>query len=289
MKKLLLLLFVCTQSFSQTINFKGKLLDKETNKPVVYANISFLKSNTGISSLEDGTFNLEIDKKLLKEQLHISCLNYKDTVVLASRLQNKMLYLQPKSFELDEVVISRKGREELILDKVTKRVYPFHTIGLRMVAKYFPNKLKEDYFIDKISIFFAKRGSQKAKFRIRVFSVDELTGKPKEDILTKSIPISIEGKQKKVKLNLEEYYIELPKNGVFIVFEKLLIPYNLYEFSYKNEEKQEYYAPVIGLTNSKEFKDINRIYYYNRGDWHTVLMPDNDFSSVPAISLTLSN
>jgi hypothetical protein len=289
MKKLLLLLFVCSNLFSQTINFKGNLLDKETNKPVVYANISFLKSNTGISSLEDGTFNLEIDRKLLKEQLHISCLNYKDTVVIASNLQNKTLFLQPKFFELDEVFISRKGRQELILDKVRKKVYPFHTFGLRMVGKYFPNKLKEDYFIDKISIFFAKRGYQKAKFRIRVFSVDELTGKPREDILTKSIPISIEGKQKKVELNLEEYYIELPKNGVFIVFEKLLIPYNLYELSYKNEEKQEYYAPVIGLTKSKEFKGINRIYYYNRGDWYTVLMPDNDFSSVPAISLTLSN
>ena len=289
MKIIIFLLFICSQAFSQTINFKGKLLDKKTDEPIVYANISFLKTNTGISSLEDGTFSLEIKESLLKEKVHVSCLNYKDTIVFAEELYNKTLFLEAKRIELDEVVVSRSKKKIIILDKVKKRVTPFHTNGIRMIGKYFPNKLKGDFFIDMIKIYFAKRNSEKAKFRIRIFSVDKNTGKPKEDILTKSIPISIEKGQKIAELNLEGYYIELPRNGVFVVFEKLIIPYNLYKTSFADKEEAEFYAPVVGLTKAKEFKDINRVYYFNKGDWYIIPIPDNDFSFVPAISLTLSN
>ena len=207
MKKLLLLLFVCSNSFSQTINFKGKLLDKETNKPVVYANVSFLKSNIGISSLEDGTFNLEIDRKLLKEQLHISCLNYKDTVVLASSLQNKTLFLQPKSFELDEVAFSRK----------------------------------------------------------------------------------IDGK---VKVDVSEYDIELPREGLFIGLERLHIPYNFYEYNYTKEGSRKKYvskslAPSFGATYTND-----SIHIYSKGKWNDFYIPQKIYEGYqiqPAISLTLSN
>jgi hypothetical protein len=287
MKNIIFLLFICSQTYGQTINFTGKLLDKETNKPVVYANISFLKMNAGISSLEDGTFNLEIDKKLLQEKIHISCLNYKDTIVLVENLQQKTLFLQPKSFELNEVVISKRKNKKVIIDKVKRRVFPLHSNEIRLIGKYFSNKLENTFFIDRIDIYFPKRDSQKAKFRIRLFSVDELTGKPNEDVLNENIPISIEKGEKKVTLNLENYYLQFPKNGIYVVFEKLLIPENVYEWSFNNKNKEKYYAPVIGLTKSKEYINLNKICYFNKGNWYFV--PDDKSLSVPAISLTLSN
>ena len=289
MKKLILFLFISFQGFSQTINFKGKLLDKENNKPVVYANISFLKANAGISSQENGTFIIKIDKKLLNKKVHISCLNYKDTIVFAKDIHKKTLFLQPKIFELDEIVISKNKNKKIILDKVKRRVTPFHTNNIRMIGKYFPNNLDDIFYVNNVKIYFSKRNSHKAKFRIRIFSVDEKTGKPKDDIFNKNIPISIEKGEKMVELSLKNYYIDFPKNGLFIAFEKLLIPYNLYNWSNKKNKKISYYAPVIGLTKSKEFKNINRLYCFINGGWHKIPMPDNDFSFVPAISLTLSN
>jgi hypothetical protein len=68
MKKLIFLFFVSLQIFSQKVQFKGKLLDKNTSEPIAYANISFLKTNLGISSQENGAYNLEMDKKLLQEK-----------------------------------------------------------------------------------------------------------------------------------------------------------------------------------------------------------------------------
>ncbi|WP_275314662.1 carboxypeptidase-like regulatory domain-containing protein [Tenacibaculum bernardetii] len=287
MKKIIISLFLSTQIFSQAINLKGKLLDANTKEPIVYANISFLKSNKGISSLEDGTFNLEIDKKLLKEKVHVSCLNYKDSLVFAKELQNKTFFLNPKNIGLDEVIVSKKRNKKIVLDKVKRRVSPFHTSGIRMLGKYFPNKLKFDVFIDKVSIYFSKRNTHNAKFRIRIFSVDKKTGKPKEDILNESTPVLIREGQRVVELNLEEHYLEFPENGLFVVFEKLLIPSNSYKLD--DFKKSIYYAPVIGLTKIKEYREINRIYYYNKGNWHKIPIPENDFSYVPAISLTLTN
>ena len=299
MKKLLLLLFVCSNSFSQTINFKGKLLDKETNKPVVYANVSFLKSNIGISSLEDGTFNLEIDRKLLKEQLHISCLNYKDTVVLASSLQNKTLFLQPKSFELDEVVISRKVDREIVIDKYKRRDIKSSFGSTRghpwIITKYFP--YKEEYkntpYLKEVWVYFGSVfDRQKSKFRIRFYKKDKETGKPSNDIIREGIIAFSRKIDGKVKVDVSEYDIELPREGLFIGLERLHIPYNFYEYNYTKEGSRKKYvskslAPSFGATYTND-----SIHIYSKGKWNDFYIPQKIYEGYqiqPAISLTLSN
>ena len=299
MKKLLLLLFVCSQSFSQTINFKGKLLDKETNKPVVYANVSFLKSNRGISSLEDGTFNLEIDRNLLKEQLHISCLNYKDTIVLASNIQNKTLFLQPKSFELAEVVVSRKVDRELVIDKYKRRDIKSSFGALRghpwIITKYFPykKKYKNTPYLNEIWVYFGSLISRKkSKFRIRFYKKDIKTGKPSDDIIREGILAFSRKIDGKVKVDVSKYDIEFPKEGFFIGLERLHIPYNFYEYSYKKEGSRKKYvskslAPSFGATYAKD-----SILIYSKGKWRDFYFPQKIYEGYqiqPAISLTLSN
>ena len=121
-KSIILFLFVSVQAFSQQTTFEGTLLDAKTKKPIVYANISFIQSTKGISTTENGSFFMYLQQKYLKGKVHISCLNYKDTIVLASNIQNKTLFLQPKSFELAEVVVSRKVDRELVIDKYKKVV-----------------------------------------------------------------------------------------------------------------------------------------------------------------------
>jgi hypothetical protein len=289
MKKLIFFLFISVQVFSQQLIFKGKLVDKETNKPVVYANISFLNSEKGISSQENGEFEIPIDKKLLESKIHISCLNYKDTIVFAKDLQNKTLYLKAKDIELKEIVLSKKRNKKIILDEVKKRVSPLHTAGIRMIAKYFPNELTEDFLIEKVEIHFSKRNATNAKFRIRIFSKDLESNFPKEDLLIESIPISIQKGQRLIEINLEDYYLSFPKDGVFVVFEKLLIPYNFYEWKESDEKFNKYYAPIIGITKSKEFKDYKRVSIYSKGKWVEAPMDNGKDNYVPAISLTLSN
>jgi hypothetical protein len=297
MKKLIFLLFICLQTGAQTISFKGKLLDKETNKPVVYANISFLKMNAGISSLEDGTFNLEIDKKLLQEKIHISCLNYKDTIVLADNLQQKTLFLQPKSFELNEVVISKKVDRELEVNKIKARKVKTSMIGTAdfpwTVARYF--EFKKEYektpYLKNVIIFLSTRENRKAKFKVRVFSKDSITGFPKDDLIIENLIVDVSQKEKKVVLDLSKYDLEIPKKGVFISLERLNIPYNIYDYVFKYKDsiskKVKRVAPDFGaipVYNEKR-------YMFKKGKWYSSendIIYYKDKTLVPAISLTLS-
>jgi iron complex outermembrane receptor protein len=52
-----LLLFVCFSSYSQN-TFIGKIIDKESNEPVIGASIRILDSNNGTFSNENGEFQI---------------------------------------------------------------------------------------------------------------------------------------------------------------------------------------------------------------------------------------
>ena len=140
MKKIIVFLVVCSKLNVQKNQLTGEILNKENKEIVAYANISFLDSIDGVSSNKEGRFSLEIEKKLMNKKVHISCLNFKDTIVFARDLQNKILFLKPKNYVLNEIVISKKRNEKIILNKVKRRVIPMYSGSyVKIIAKYFPN------------------------------------------------------------------------------------------------------------------------------------------------------
>lgn len=198
MKKLIFLFFISSQMFSQNVQFKGKLLDKNTNEPIAYANISFVKTNLGISSQVNGVFNLEIDKQLLQEKVHISCLNYKDTIVLAKQVQ-------PKSFELNEIIISKKVDRELVIDKYKRKELNSGYGALKnspwIVTKFFDYNMeyKKTPYLKNATFHIGEFPKAKSgKFRVRFFSVDSLTSKPKDDFIQNQIIVNV--KKRELKL-----------------------------------------------------------------------------------------
>ena len=292
-KSVFLLLFVTIHVCSQQVLFRGTLLDSKTKIPVVYANISFLNTNKGISTNKDGTFSMYVQQKYTYTKVHISCLNYKDTIVEATDLSNSVFLMQPKLNILDEVVLSKKVNKRIVLDKVKKQVHGVHSAGMRMMAKYFPNEKKNkcSNYISKVTIYFSKRHNKKSKFRVRVFNRDNKTGLPKEDLLNVSLPITIKEKQLQVTVDLSLYDIEMPKNGLFIAFEKLFIPFNEYGKKKIDSNSDVFYAPIIGFTKYNYRKPKDRTYYYVKGNWSESAMSKiNRFKKfAPAISLTLTN
>jgi hypothetical protein len=294
MKKSIFLFFLISiQVVGQQTFFKGKLLDAKTKEPVVYANISFLETTKGISTTEEGTFAMYIDKKYMNGKIHISCLNYKDTIVYAKNLNTTTLYLQPKLNELEEVVLHKKVNRIYVQDKVKRKVHGVHSVGMRMLAKYFPNERKNKCcnYISKVNIYFSKRHNKKSKFRVRIFDRDDITGLPKNDILNVNLPVTISEGQMSVTIDLLSYDIEMPKNGVFIAFEKLFIPFNEYGRKQSESKSEVFYAPVIGFTKYNYKKPKDRTYYFVKGFWkESALTKIRRFKKfAPAISLTLTN
>ncbi len=294
MKRLLwIVLFFSFSLQAQRVVFEGKLLDAETKEPVVYANISFLNSEKGISSTEDGTFRMYLDQKYLSQKIHISCLNYKDTIVEAKSIQKGILYLNSKTEVLNEIILTRKLEKEVILDPVKKGIISMHSRGLRMVAKYFPNTKKDDCcpYLKTITIEFPRRSNKQSKFRFRIFDVDPATGKPKSDLLLENIPVTIAPDQTQVQLDVTDHNIRMPENGFFVAFEKLFIPYNKYGKNENDPTEEGFYSPVIGVTKSKAYRKYSRNFIYARGEWTELPYTRKGRLKgyVPAISVTLSN
>lgn len=292
---ILIVMLFANSLVSQNLTFQGKLVDKETKQPVVYANLSFLKSNKGVSTDEKGNFSMNLPKELLQYKIHISCLNYKDTIVFARQLQEKRFELTPKSILLNEVILQRNLERLVTLGRVKNEVFGVHTTGLRMLAKYFAKgkRTKCCNYIDKVSIHFSDRSRhrKKSKFRIRIFGKDSRSGLPKEDLLTVNLPVEIMDGQKQVDIDLSSYSIEMPDDGIFIAFEKLFIPFNAYGKNDNKDENEQYYAPIIGYTKYAKADRNENFYFFSKGEWKR--SPLNKAKGMkkyaPAISLTLSN
>ncbi|WGH75826.1 carboxypeptidase-like regulatory domain-containing protein [Tenacibaculum tangerinum] len=299
MRVFLLFCFISTTIFSQTVVLKNTVIDWHTNEPVAYANISFLNENVGVSSDENGVFSLQINKQLLHSKVHISCLNYKDTIVLASTLQSKPLKLQPKLYELEEVVISKKADRELVVDKYKRRDIRSGFSGRKgspwTVAKYFPykNEYESVPFLKSITVYFTSLMlRKKARFRIRLFKIDENTGEPSEDMLKEDLIVDVKKTNGKVEVDVSKLDIVFPQEGFFIGLERLHIPYNFHERTYTRNGSREKYkdtivAPSFGAVFTKD-----TIFIKNRGKWRKHYFPQEFYKGnalKPAISVTLSN
>jgi hypothetical protein len=110
MKKLLVLfLFInfYISAYSQTI--RGTILDKNTRIAIDFATIYISGTYLGTYSDKDGNFELDISK-YASLPLTISALGYHSVTLTKSAASDKnIIYLTPKVFELEEVVIKDKS------------------------------------------------------------------------------------------------------------------------------------------------------------------------------------
>lgn len=288
-----------TSLFGQKIVCKGSLLDEDNKQPVVYAAISFMDRKYGTSSLEDGSFSLEISKKDLDKKIHISCLNYKDTVVLARDLMNEVIYLHPKVFALEEIYVSKKMKKEVPVDvykrKDIKTAFGATKGNPWIITKFFKyqKSYNETPYIKDVTVYLGSwLMRKKGKFRLRFYAVDTLSGAPKHDLIRDNIIVTTKKKNGKIKVDISKYDLEIPEHGIYIGVERLEIPYNFYEYTYtmqgsRKKRKRMAVAPSIGAVYTRD-----TIYNFTRGKWRKFYAPKlfhKGYNIQPAISVTLTN
>lgn len=96
--------------FSQDIEMGGIIIDSKTQETIEFVNIGIQNKNKGTISNLEGKFYLEIPKELSKDSLTISHVNYETLKIPIRNIKDKTLYLEPKTNELAEVVISNKKK-----------------------------------------------------------------------------------------------------------------------------------------------------------------------------------
>ena len=114
----LIILITCSISFGQNVTeFKGIVLDKDTNSPLALADLIITNSNVSTIANSDGEFLLKVPENLLQNTVTISYLGYQKLEVALSNFKptDTKIYLQQAATVLAAIdIVAPKDAKELV-------------------------------------------------------------------------------------------------------------------------------------------------------------------------------
>ena len=114
----LIILITCSISFGQNVTeFKGIVLDKDTNSPLALADLIITNSNVSTIANSDGEFLLKVPENLLQNTVTISYLGYQKLEVALSYFKptDTKIYLQQAATVLAAIdIVAPKDAKELV-------------------------------------------------------------------------------------------------------------------------------------------------------------------------------
>jgi hypothetical protein len=277
--------------FSLSAQIKGIVVD-ELGKPVSYVNIWVENENNSTTSEENGEFSLNVASE---KNLIFSALGYEKQIIRASQVQK--VTLKELAFKLDEVVLSKRFEtREIEIGKVKNETFQAFDNAPRIDAKYFPYyaKYKKTRYIKQVTIYTDSQiENATIKFHFYAVSAD---GSPGEELLSKDYIVTLHKGVLKHKFNITDFNLKMPKTGIFVGFEKLIIDKNKVERSISDSNTnttiiQKTYYPFV-LYNFVE-KDF--VYTFYGGKWNkqnkqnVITTTDKIKVYEPAIDLILTN
>jgi len=282
-------LFITANLVAQT---KGVVKDSLSGNPIPYVSVWVENENIGTTSEENGEFSINVNNN--NKNLIFSALGFKKKTLKVGEANE--VNLVPVTLDLPEVMISnRKDKKQVEIGRRRGVAEAFDN-GPRMDAKFFPflTDYKKTRWIKSVAIFTDSRIDE-ATIKVHLYEVDE-NGFPGEEMLTKDLIVPIKRGISKTEVDLTDFNLEMPKNGIFVVVERLLIEKNKLKKIIKDQNTnttkiQVTYSPLV-LYNSveKEF-----LFSFSGGRWHKLtpkeLNPISGTNNIyePSVTLTLSN
>ena len=276
-----LLIFITgSNSFSQ---LTGYVLDSDSKKPIPYANIWIGNLNVGTTSDTKGFFSFSED--LSGKTLIISALGYSsDSLIIQSSQIN--VYLKPRRYIIPEVAVSspRGQNKQVITSFKRSKIDNFYGTGSPTI---YARRIKLDDiqtttpFIETIKIITYSKID--CIINLRILSVSE-TGEPGEDLLEQNriVPVK-EGLRRVTTITFTGLQkVMIPSEGVFIAFEFLIVPENIYIYKTlnnldnntklrnypgndKSKAKIKTYMPLLGAIESEK---ADNAWTFHGGKWH---------------------
>ncbi|MFN7332003.1 MAG: hypothetical protein ACK5SB_03325 [Flavobacterium sp.] len=215
--KNLCILLLAYASFSQT---KFQVLDSITHQPVSYANIwnekQIIRNSDSL-----GFFEVPMtEQKLLK----ITAIGYEEKVF---RSNESPIYLKPVPYLLDEVVIRKpKNTNPTVVAKASRKGQAFYVqydAQSVCVVKF----VKGDAVLKflKSITFYSRTSSNQRKIALIFYSVNA-NGAPGELLNTETLICNLKKGDKETVVDVTDQVIEVPKEGLFVGLQHLLIEEN---------------------------------------------------------------
>jgi hypothetical protein len=219
-------------------SIRGSVLDKQSNKPIAYANIGIINSKIGTISNQDGTFSIEIPASHINDTLIFSALGYNRKSIrvrLLDTLNTNTILLNESPTILTELIVSspKEKRKEFELGNRYSRgnlnlssgedANAGASVALLVENKYpsAHDDLTYPVFLQEAKVRIGNNTLGNFKIRVRLYEVDSLTGAPGKDFLNESLVIVSGIERGWISFDLSKY--NLLVNGPFyIAFEWIM-------------------------------------------------------------------
>jgi len=203
------------------------------------------------------------------------------------------------TFELEEVVVAKNLGDSQVLNPISSNSITsgFDSSSTPWVlALYFPNIGAGKKYLETVTVFFRNKNEftrDRAKFRLRFYSVNPNTKKPEKDLIQKSIILESVKSYDYTSIDLSSLKMRIPEEGIYIGLEWLFIPYNWYKKDEKDQlinkqRVEDRFAPTFGGMYSKN--QNFKVMIYGMGEWRNfeVRSKNNTENFIPAISAKIA-
>lgn len=212
--------------FLNTINAQViKVLDKNTLEPIPYVTVLFIKGDKpvhGDFTTEQG--DIKIEKSFDFDSFSFSSIGYENADVKKLAITDNKVLLNAKSIKLKEIVVSASKKSTPILGEFEGKRKKYISVNREnQFASYFENRDHQKLML-KSFLFKVSKVKDKTVLRIHVYRKMEYNKIIHPDIAIQEkdiVKILEPGTKGVVEVNLAEYAIEMPDDGVFIGIEGL--------------------------------------------------------------------
>ena len=260
MKKILLL-FILYSTFSKSQNIFS-LKSSDDGLPIKYAHIF---ANNKIISSSDSLGNFIINKNHLNSIIKITALGYK-TLDSVNLNNSQTVFMEVQTIVLNEIFISNQNSKKVTykLGKVKNGdvgvVCTLENNTISQLAKFFQNKTEHTTLIDKVR-FKVLCTDKNRVLSIIIYSVGS-QGEPDEILNKQAIICNLKKGHNTYEVNLNQFNINFPDNGVFIALNYILIEQN--KCFGKINKDWYYYEPSIDAKSVVNYTDS---WYNLNGEW----------------------
>ncbi len=210
------LLLLTTQVFGQTVN--GRVVDLATNEGIGFAHIVCPQTFKGTIADEQGYF--KFNPQLASEKVIISCVGYKDTVVLVEHLHQAPIALDAASIPISEVTIRPKQTSETLLGVKQKRPndVTFNLLGSTSSYNwtlFFP--YQGNGLVKSFAIHLRRVSQPNISMRVRILSPDTTFSTLGTDLLSHwvELPNLTKGWN---EIDLTNYHLDISPLGLIVNF-----------------------------------------------------------------------
>lgn len=271
----------------------GVVKDSISGQPIPFVSVWSENQNIGTTSEENGEFTINTNEK--SKRLVFSALGFEKKTIKISEAKN--VKLVAVDFQLDEVVISAsKKTRQIEIGKTTNAICQAFDNGLRIDVKFFPYlpEYKRTKYIKQLTLYTDSR-IENATVRIHFYDVDD-NGFPYKELLQKDRIVTVRKGTVNHLIDVSDLNLIMPKKGLFVGFEKLIIEKNKLEKTVTNSNTNEtkiqttYYPFILYNYVERDF-----LFTYSGGKWNKQTMNVNNNSKdkqkiyEPAINLILTN